>query len=249
MRNPLAFINSCITKAESVKDILAVVRDNVRELNHIHVGAAFNRMGRMAKSSPEDFVTLLTADDAFQALLRLAKGFADDGQFDARNLSNATHGVAKLHEAGRLKAGRDGSVDDALAALETAAARMAPGMNSHDLANIAYAYATLGRMPGEETWAAIETAVARTAPSMESQHLANSAWAYAKLGKVPGEETWAALDAAAVRLAPTMTAQNSANAAWAFAKLGRTPGEKTLAAQEAAARRVAPGMVGWCRLN
>jgi hypothetical protein len=148
--------------------------------------------------------------------LRLARGFAENGQFDARNLSNATHGIAKLHEAGQLDATQ---VDDTLAALEAAAVRVAPDMKPQDRANTAWFYATLGRMPGEETWAALEAAARRVAPGMDLQALANTAWSFVTLGRMPMEETWGALDAAAGRVAPDMKPQELANTAWAYTAL------------------------------
>jgi hypothetical protein len=230
-------INSWITKAESVKDILSVFRDNIRDLNHIHVSAAFNMLGKMAKSrdhSPRH----LTTDGAFQELLRLARDFAENRKFDPQHVANTTHGIAKLHEAGRL----GGSVDDTLAALEIDAVRVAPKMKPQELANTAYAYSVLGRMPGEETWTALEAAAGRVAPEMVAQAVANTVWGYATLGKAPGDETWAALEAAAGRVARGVKPQELANLVWAYAKLDRMPGKETWAALEAAAGRVARDM-------
>jgi hypothetical protein len=238
-------INSWITKAESVKDILSVFRDNIRDLNHIHVSAAFNMLGKMAKSrdhSPRH----LTTDGAFQELLRLARDFAENRKFDPQHVANTTHGIAKLHEAGRL----GGSVDDTLAALEIDAVRVAPKMKPQELANTAYAYSVLGRMPGEETWTALEAAVRRLAPrDMNSQDVANLVWSYATLFRMPVEETWAALEAAAVRVAPDMHAQAVSITLYAYAKLGQTPGDEAWAALEAAAGRVAPEMVAQAVAN
>jgi hypothetical protein len=59
----------------------------------------------------------LTADEDFQKLLGLGCGLAGKGQFGSQAIANTTHGIAKLHEAGRLDA-TDGRVDAALAALE-----------------------------------------------------------------------------------------------------------------------------------
>jgi hypothetical protein len=77
----------------------------------------------------------------------------------------------------------DGSVDDALAALEIAAGRVAPEMKPQELANTVYAMSVLGRTPGDETWAALESAAGRVARGMKPQDLANLVWAYAKLDR------------------------------------------------------------------
>jgi hypothetical protein len=209
-------------------------------LNYIHVGTAFNRLGKMAKHRDVSSRHLVHYD-AFTGLLRLACGFAENGKFGSQELANTTHGIAKLHDAGRLDV-TDGPVDATLAALEIDTVRVAPNMNSQEVANTVYAYGTMGRMPGDVTWAALETAAVRVAPNMNSQEVANLTWAYATLGRMPGDETWAALETAAVRVAPNMNSQEVANLTLAYAKFGRMPGDETWAALETAAVRVAPSM-------
>jgi len=176
-------ITASIASAKCAQDILSVVSNNLHELNYIHVSTAFNRLGRMAKHrdfSPQH----LTADEAFRELLRLARGCAENEKFGSQELANTTHGIVKLHDAGRLDA-TDGRVDAALAALEADAVQVAPDMNSQDVANTMYAHGTMGRMPGDETWAALETAAGRVAPHMKPQELANLTWVYATLGRGP----------------------------------------------------------------
>jgi G:T-mismatch repair DNA endonuclease (very short patch repair protein) len=234
-------INSWITNAASPQDVLSVLTAYLHALNHIHVSTAFNVLGKMAKDfSPQ----VLTADEGFQALLRLTRDFAENRKLDTQAVANATHGIAKLHEAGRL----GGSVDDTLVALEIDAVRVAPKMNSQNVANTVYAYSVLGRTPGDETRAALEAAVRRVAPDMQPQHVSNTVWGYATLKRMSGgqgylgDETWTALEAAAVRVAPDMIPQNLSNLVWGFSTLGRMPRDETWAALEAAAGRVARGL-------
>jgi hypothetical protein len=196
-------VNASLTSAVCPKDLLAVVRDNLLALDHIHVSTAINRLGKMGSRrdlSPRH----LTADEGFQELLGLVRSFAEKQQFDPQHVANTTHGIAKLHEAGRLDAA-DGSVGDALAALETDTVRVAPTMNPQDVANTVWAYAALGRMPDDKTWAALETAAGRVAREMNPQNVANVMWAYAKLERMPDDKTWAALETAAGRVASEMT--------------------------------------------
>jgi hypothetical protein len=47
--NSPRLITALIARAACAQDILAVVRDNLHELNHIHVGTTFNRLGKMAR--------------------------------------------------------------------------------------------------------------------------------------------------------------------------------------------------------
>jgi hypothetical protein len=67
------------------------------------------------------------------------------------------------------------------AALETAAVRLAPGMNLQDVINLTGASAILGKMPRDETWAALDTAVVRVTPDMKPQNVANVLWTYSTL--------------------------------------------------------------------
>jgi hypothetical protein len=209
-------------------------------LNYIHVSTAFNKLGKMSKSrdlSPQH----LMADEDFQKLLGLARSLAEESKFESQAVANTTHGIAKLHEAGRLDAA-DESVDAALAALEGEAVRAARGMKPQEISNTLYAYGLIGRMPGDKTWAALENATVRVAPNMVAQNVANTLWSYATLKRTPGDETWAALENAAVRVAQNMISQDVANTLWSYATLKRTPGNETWAALENAAVRVAPDM-------
>jgi len=43
-----------------------------------------------------------------------------------------------------------------------------------------YAYGTMKRMPGDDTWAALEATAVRMAPGMKAQEAANLTWAYAQ---------------------------------------------------------------------
>ena len=167
-------ITSIIQSATHPQDILIFAKDNLSELNHIHVNAVFNRLGKMANSrdfSPQR----LTTDLCFQELLGLTRNILKSGKYEARIISNITHGIAKLHGAGRL-GGLDGDVDEVLTALEGAAGRVAPDMNPQEVSNTVWGYATLGRMPGEDTWAALEGAAGRVAPDMKPQNVANTVW-------------------------------------------------------------------------
>ena len=67
------------------------------------------------------------------------------------------------------------------AVLETAAVRLAPGMNSQDVINLTGASAILGKMPRDETWAVLDTAAVRVTPDMNSQNVANVLWAHSTL--------------------------------------------------------------------
>jgi hypothetical protein len=233
-------VNASITSAVCPQDILTVVRDNLLVLNHVNVSTAFNKLGKMG-SQRDFFPRHLTVDKGFQELLGLAQGLAETKHFGSQALANTTHGIAKLHEAGRLDAA-DRSVDDALAALETDTVRVAPTMSPQAVANVMLAYAKLERMPDDKTWVALETAAGRVAPEMNPQAVANLMWAFSKLKRMPDDKTWAVLNTAAGRVAREMNPQAVGNVMLAYAKLERTPDDMTWAVLETAAGRVAPEM-------
>jgi hypothetical protein len=110
------------------------------------------------------------------------------------------------------------------------------------VANILWSYATLKRMPRDETWAMLETAAVRDVRNMNSQAVANTLWSYATLKRMPGDETWAALDTAAGRVARDMSSLHVANILLSYAKMKVMPGEETSAALETAAVRVTRDM-------
>jgi hypothetical protein len=139
---------SKLKSATSPQDVLSVFTANLHDLNHIHVSTAFNMLGKMAKQ-PDFSPQNIMADDGFKVLLRLTRDFAENRKLDAQAVANATHGIAKLHEAGRL----GGSVDDALAALAIDAVRLALEMNSMDVANTLYAYSVLYSIVQETVFA------------------------------------------------------------------------------------------------
>ena len=208
-RNTPRLITALMGRAKCAQDVLAVVGDNFQQLDHIHVSMAFNRLGKMAKS--RDFTPRhLTVDEGFARLLCLARDYARHGTSGSQSVANTTHGIAKLNEAGRLGA-TDGSVKDTLAALETAAGRVAREMNSQAVSNVLWAYATLGRMPGDDTWSVLETAARRVARDMNSQEVSNVIWGYAKLRRTPGDDTWRVLETAVGRVSRDMNSQEVSN--------------------------------------
>ena len=165
------------TKATRAQEILFVVESNLNELNDVNVSTAFSRLGKMAKQ--REFPGDLTGDEAFRGLLRRARDFALKGRFPARNLAKVFHAIATLCATRRLDV-PDDTVEETWAALDGAAVQAAPDMNSQDVGNALWAYATLGKMPERKSWEALEGAAARVAPDMEPQHLSNALWAHAK---------------------------------------------------------------------
>ena len=115
------------------------------------------------------------------------------------------------------------------------------GISEHeqDVTNTLWAYATMGREPGEGPMRALEEGARRLAGSFQAQGLTNTLWAYAKMGREPGEELMRALEGRAEALAESFGAQGVANTLWAYATMGREPGEGLMRALEGRAEALA----------
>ena len=170
-------------------------------------------------------------DEGFQGLLRRARDFANDGEFDARCVSNTSHAIAKLHEERWLDV-TDAAVAETLAALERAAVQTAPDMTLLGVQLTTWAFLSTGRELAPETRSALETAAARLAEDTSLEDIVSSMWAYNQLGG----SAWAALDDAVRRAAPEMHTQTLLEIIESYAR-GRDPSDETWAALEAAVRR------------
>jgi hypothetical protein len=69
-------------------------------LNYIHVGTAFNRLGKMAKR--RDFLPRHLASCTTMRS-HGSCDFTENRKFGGRELANTTHGIAKLHDVGRRR--------------------------------------------------------------------------------------------------------------------------------------------------
>jgi hypothetical protein len=66
------------------------------------------------------------------------------------------------------------------------------------VANTLWAYATMGRRPGERALGALEARVEEVARESSSQELSIILWAYATMGRIPGEWALGAMQARAI---------------------------------------------------
>ena len=143
-----------ITNAGSIESILSIAYENRNLLKSNHVSKAFNMMGRTANQSRE---TNLMKHKTFGGLLFLARQCAERGQSDTKDLSLTIHGLAKLHQAGKIRLEED--TLKTLLVLEDAVVKGAVEMTSQSLANILWAYGRLERMPSDKALAALENGV------------------------------------------------------------------------------------------
>ena len=135
-----------------------------------------------------DCPIIFADDERFQGVLRRALGLVSEDQFDARSVATIMYSLAKLHQTRKLNANRSPALIELWDALDSGAIRVASEMNSQEVANTVWGYATLGRQPGDETWRALETSAKRVAPEMNSQNVANTVWGYATLSTLQGTE-------------------------------------------------------------
>ena len=170
-------ITGALGKQARAEDVLSFCRDHLHELNHIHVNAALGKLAKL-RSLPRH----LTTDQTFVELVRFARRLAESGQYPAREMSNTAFAVAKMHQIGVIRANQ-GEMTDLVTALERRAEEVARDMKPQEMANLMWAYATLGRAPGAPTWEALERRAGEVARDMVPQNVANLMWAHATLGR------------------------------------------------------------------
>jgi hypothetical protein len=71
--------------------------------------------------------------------------------------------------------------------LERRAEATAGDFNSQEVANTVWAYATMGRKPGERLMVQLERRAEVISEDFYPQGIANTLWAYATMGRKPGE--------------------------------------------------------------
>lgn len=226
------------------QDILSIVDQDRTLMTPMCVGAAFNKLGKMAPNA--DFLSRrfqkISSHETFRELLRQARRYAEAGRLHATSAAVTLNGIAKLHQARRLDADDDAILAGALAALEKVVKREAHSMKPQEVAMTLWAFGKLAVLPEDDTWEAMNAAVARVAPNMVSQSVTSAMWAFATLGRMPEHDAWVALDAAAARVAPAMNAQELSMLLWTYGALEVSPSPETWHAMDVATIRVAPHM-------
>jgi hypothetical protein len=142
---------------------------------------------------------------------------------DSRGVSNTLYGYATLPRT-VIYDNRDAAMLDVpLEELEEAIERVAPDMNSQEVANTIWAYGTLGVPPTRRVIDELEEALRHMVMDMISVDVANIIYGYAVLGVPPAPEILDALEAAAERTARDMVEQDVSNILWACAVFDRSP--------------------------
>ena len=165
-----------IKQAKSVEEVLRVHTSGREAFDHIHIGACWNMLGKLAARQSG------WLQRHAQAALMLCK---DTRQVlpsaDERALSNVAHGMAKARIPSRNEWA---ALFDAVAA--EAAARGLGAFNPQELANTVWAYATAGHASPALFDAVAAEVAARGLGAFNPQNLANTVWAYV-VANVPSE--------------------------------------------------------------
>ena len=143
--------------------------------------------------------------ESLDALKQVAPGLIR--KMKPQEVSNTLYGYASLSRTATDDT-RDTAMSKVpLAELEEAIERVAPDMNSQNVANTVWAYGTLGVPPSPQVIHELEAALRGVVMEMNPQHLANIIWAYSKFGLRPIPETLDALKQVAPGLIRKMSPQ------------------------------------------
>ncbi len=207
-----------IKKTNSIDELVSLHRQHGPYFNHIHLSAAWMALGRLtslhgsASASRSGYTRYRPMPPQVQEQLKPLMGrsarLALSGALRGRELANVIYGVARSRFP--ESATRSGLLE-ALAAV--AASTRLDSMNSQELSNTAWAFATTGHH-ATALFEALAEVAEISIDDFNPQELSNLCWAYA----TAGHQAPALFDAVAAASAPAlMNPQNIANTCWAFA--------------------------------
>ena len=187
---------SCDAKKEALAfsryeaTMIALLRmhygDYVHKLNsdHIHRLASSTSLRQMSCWRQAERCLL---QKHAEALVQHTVRQVQAAQIDSRALANVAYGAARC--------GRSGMISLLFAALAIAAERRLSEFKTQELANTAWAFATVNR-PDEKLFTALARAAVQRVSGFKLQELANMAWAFATV-KRPDEKLFTVLARAA----------------------------------------------------
>jgi endonuclease/exonuclease/phosphatase family metal-dependent hydrolase len=219
--------------------LCAFIVTNAAEFNAVNVATSFRKLFQLP-STPADSLRWQQAVGMLEeAATRLMQ------TFQPQQIANILHVTAK-----------NGYETCLLPAFERRAEVMAGDFNSQGIANTLWAYATMGRKPGEllmgqlerraeviagdfNSMGQLERRAEVIAGDFNSQGIVNTLWAYATMGRKPGELLMGHLERRAEVIAGDFNSQEIATTLWAYATTGRKPGEKLMGLLEGRAEAIA----------
>jgi hypothetical protein len=122
--------------------------------------------------------------------------------------------------------------------LEGRAEAISGEFNSQNVANTLWAYATMGRQPGERLMGMLEGRAEAISGEFKPQAVANTLWAYATMARKPGERLMGLLEQRAESMSWELNSQEVANTLWAYATMGWKPGERLMGVLEGRAEAI-----------
>jgi len=230
-------LNSRISGASSVEEILGVVDQHHEGFDSINITTAVTRIAKLARqqrrSGSSSVVTQdgpLASDERYVNLMSLVVTHLQT--FKARELAYVFCGLTTLHSTACGVTAEIGF----LVQLSAALGRVAPDMNAQDVAITLNAYSKLPEVTAEMPRSlrdALAEVVERVAPDMNAQGVSITLNAYSKLPLAEAAVEMPrslrdALAEAAERVAPDMSAQNVANTLKAYSRLSAAAAEMPL---------------------
>lgn len=212
-----ALLTANIKKAYSIEELFHTTVKHERLMNHIHLSAAWNSLGRLSRAAERSWFT--THADALEALvahsIETISDFQKAAHVGARELANIAHGVAKSGGGGK-KSG------DLMRALARTIVRKLGSCNSQELANSTWAFAKADYLDEQlftHLAAAVRAHLEANDFAFNAQELTNILWAFATASSYDAELFTGLARAVALRM-DDFNSQGISNTAWALAKAG-----------------------------
>ena len=111
-------------------------------------------------------------------------------------------------------------------------------LDSQTVANVAWSFAKMGRIPGPRLMRALEERIWAILETFKPQEITNVLWSYATAGSTPGEGVVGALEGRLLALIEECGPQELGNSMWALAKMRHMPAERVIKAVEGRLRVV-----------
>ena len=157
MPNP-GRITNAIQSCRALGELARILQEQSRDLDHIHVSAAWVCLARIGAGRGAGDVTEIFAalhDQTWDVL----------GQMEARNTASVMHSISKLHQMGE-RADRG-----LLEAMQNRATATAGESNPQDVANLLWGLATMGEKADRGLLEAMQKRATATAGGFNPQNV------------------------------------------------------------------------------
>jgi hypothetical protein len=110
--------------------------------------------------------------------------------------------------------------------------------NLQEVANMLWAYATMGRKPGDRVMGLLDGRAEAISGEFNSQDVANTLWGYATMGRKAGERMMRLLEGWTEAISGEFNLQEVASTLWSYATMGRQPEERVIGLLEGRAEAI-----------